>query len=46
VGRRRPPSKTPSAIVNPCQATVIGPNSIVGSMPIVIATGPAVTLVA
>jgi hypothetical protein len=38
----RPPTTMPTAIISPCHATVTGPISIVGSMPIVI-TDTAVT---
>jgi hypothetical protein len=38
-----PPTMMPMAIVSPCQAMVIGPSSIVGSIPIVITAGSAVT---
>lgn len=42
----KPPTTMPTAIISPCQATVIGPISIVGSMPIVITDGTALTFVA
>jgi hypothetical protein len=34
----------PTAIISPCQASVTGPISIVGSIPIVITDGTAITL--
>lgn len=40
----RPPIRIPIAIVSPCQASVTGPSSIVGSIPIVIVAACTDTL--
>ena len=39
----KPPTTIPMAIVMPCQARVIGRSSMVGSIPIVMTPGTAIT---